>query len=290
MSETIPRQIAIYGRGGVGVTTIASNISAALADDGLKVVQVGCDSRYNSCGSLHTVTKIPTVMESLRTGRRFRLEDLIIMGYKGISCIELGDPFIHADCTSRALADSLEALQELDYVEQLSPDLVVYDIPWESGCAGFVSQVYTTASDQVFMVASADLMSLQRVNGILRGMVRDAESPSLQVGLIANGVSNAFEESFVVDYAHRIGVKPATTIPRSLVVRQCELYGKTVIEAAPLSNQAAVLRRLARQVAAGDAAGTFTPLTPEELRRWGHSWGDLLFQMENGLFSDGAAI
>ena len=66
------RQIAIYGRGGGGVSTVAANISAALADDGLRVVQVGCNPRHDSRGNLHTAANIPTVMDLLRKGETLR--------------------------------------------------------------------------------------------------------------------------------------------------------------------------------------------------------------------------
>ena len=287
----MPKQIAIYGRGGVGASTVAANISAALADDGLRVVQVGCDPRHDSCGNLHTAVGIPTVMDLLRKPQPLTLENLIIAGYKGITCIELGDPFTRGECASRTIGQALDALAELDLEGRLKPDLILYDIPWEAGCTGFAAPLKTSLVQQVFVVISPDFMSFYTANGILKSLAENGgAASSLAVGVIANGVSNPFEESFVADFARTLQAKLATVIPRSLVVRQCELYGKTVIEAAALSNQASTFRRLARQIAGGDASGACAPLTPEELKRWARNWGDLLFEMENGLISDGAAI
>jgi nitrogenase iron protein NifH len=283
------RQIAIYGRGGVGASTVAANISAALADDGLRVVQVGCDPRHDSCGNLHTALSIPTVMDLLRKRQPLKLEELIIEGYKGVACIELGDPFIRGECASQAIAQALGALVELDLEGRLNPDLIIYDIPWEAGCTGFAAPLKTALVQQVFVVISPDFMSFYTANGILKTLVANGGA-SMPLGFIANGLSNPFEESFVADFARTLQTKIATVIPRSLVVRQCELYGKTVIEAAALSNQASTFRRLARQIAGGDASGSFVPLAPEELKRWARNWGDLIFEMENGLISDGAAI
>lgn len=283
------RQIVLYGRGGVGVTTIASNISAALAADGLRVVQVGCDPRHNSCGSLHTVMNIPTVMARLRSGRTPNLDELVITGYLGIQCLELGNPCDRREGTSAAIAGPLEALQQLDIIRRLAPDVIIYDVPWESGCTRAASPFRTSLTAQVFAVISADFMSLAAANSILGNLVGPTDG-SLRAGLIANGLTSQFEESFVNDYARKIGTKLAAALPRSLVVRQSELYGKTVIEAAPLSNQASALRRLARQVATTDLTGPVAPLAPALLKRWAREWGDLLFEMENGLISDGAAI
>jgi nitrogenase iron protein NifH len=78
------------------------------------------------------------------------------------------------------------------------------------------------------------------------------------------------------------------------MVRQCELYGKTVIEASPLSNQSYYYRRLANQIV--DESLTLTvrkqpkPLSREQLQSWAHEWADRLFALENGLITDGAAI
>jgi nitrogenase iron protein NifH len=78
------------------------------------------------------------------------------------------------------------------------------------------------------------------------------------------------------------------------MVRQCELYGKTVIEASPLSNQSYFYRRLANQIADELHRQTSShlpkPLSPDQLRLWARDWADRLFALENGLVSDGAAI
>ena len=230
-------------------------------------------------------------MDLIRNRQKLKLEDLIIEGYKGIACIELGDPFTRGECASQAIARALCALGELDVEGRLNPDLILYDIPWEAGCTGFATPLKTSLVQQVFVVISPDFMSLYTANGILKSLSGNGNtSPSLAVGLIANGLSNPFEESFVADFARSLQAKLATVIPKSLVVRQTELYGKTVIEAAALSNQASTFRRLARQIVGGDASGSIAPLSHEELKRWARNWGDLLFEMENGLISDGAAI
>jgi nitrogenase iron protein NifH len=78
------------------------------------------------------------------------------------------------------------------------------------------------------------------------------------------------------------------------MVRQCELYGKTVIEASPLSNQSYFYRRLANQIVDESRTLTIkhqpTPLSQEQLRHWAREWADRLYALENGLVTDGAAI
>ncbi|MDR1028374.1 MAG: AAA family ATPase, partial [Clostridiales Family XIII bacterium] len=65
MTKTI-KQIAIYGKGGIGKSTTTSNLSAALSDMGYKVMQFGCDPKADSTNTLRDGTYIPTVLELLR--------------------------------------------------------------------------------------------------------------------------------------------------------------------------------------------------------------------------------
>ena len=58
------KKIAIYGKGGIGKSTTTSNLSAALAEMGLKVMQIGCDPKADSTKNLMGGRKIPTVLES----------------------------------------------------------------------------------------------------------------------------------------------------------------------------------------------------------------------------------
>jgi nitrogenase iron protein NifH len=80
-------------------------------------------------------------------------------------------------------------------------------------------------------------------------------------------------------------------VPRSVTVTQCELQGKTTIEAAPTSSQADVYRSLAKKIAAHNESKTPKPLEVTELREWAAKWGDYLLAVEQGkITSPGASI
>lgn len=66
------KEIAIYGKGGIGKSTTTSNISAALSDAGYNVMQVGCDPKSDSTHTLTGGKSIPTVLESLRKGTKYK--------------------------------------------------------------------------------------------------------------------------------------------------------------------------------------------------------------------------
>ena len=93
------RQIAIYGKGGIGKSTVSSNLSMAFREQGLKVMQVGCDPKRDSTRNLTQGRLIPTVLETyreyLRVGRdasAIALEDIVFEGSRGIYCVESGGP------------------------------------------------------------------------------------------------------------------------------------------------------------------------------------------------------
>ena len=70
-------KIAIYGKGGIGKSTTASNIAVAFAEQGMKVMQIGCDPKADSTVNLRGGKKIPTVLELIRSrGAALTLEEL----------------------------------------------------------------------------------------------------------------------------------------------------------------------------------------------------------------------
>ena len=84
--------IAIYGKGGIGKSATTSNISAALADAGHRVIQIGCDPKSDSTNTLRGGQYIPTVLDTIRTKTRVALEDVVFEGYAGVYCVEAGGP------------------------------------------------------------------------------------------------------------------------------------------------------------------------------------------------------
>lgn len=290
------QQIAFYGKGGVGKSTLISNVSAALAEAGFSIMQLGCDPKGDSCCILNNGVPIPTVFDSLRERGEISLNAVLHRGFKGIACIELGDPVASGGCPSAEITRAFVHLDRIRLFEAVAPDFVFYDIHGETSCSGHYAAIHQLGVERVFIVTSADFMSLYTANNIFRMLECHGEA-NVQVpvgGLIPNGITSSFEESFIDDFARHTRTRTLGRIPRSLMVKQCELYGKTVIEAAPLSNQAYFYRRLANQIvddAQSDMAGSLpSPMQPEELREWARVWGDRIHALENGLVSDGAAI
>jgi nitrogenase iron protein NifH len=203
----------------------------------------------------------------------------------------VGDSLAEEECATRSIGNALGLLRELGLVENLNPDYVIYDIPGEIGCAGIASHLNISELHRTFIVTSGDLMSFYAANSFIRTFARHSVVSSSTI--IGNALTGSFEESFVNDFARQVNAGVFGLIPRSLVVRHSELYGKTVIEAAPDSTQAQLYRRLAHQIVTrrvDKQDAVLNPLSVTELRKWAHGWGDRLGELEFGIIQDGAGI
>lgn len=77
-------KVAVYGKGGIGKSTTVSNLAAALAGRGLRVMQVGCDPKADSTRTLMGGRRIPTILDALRSGAAPALEDIVFPGEGGV--------------------------------------------------------------------------------------------------------------------------------------------------------------------------------------------------------------
>jgi nitrogenase iron protein NifH len=283
-------QIAIYGKGGVGKTTIAANLSAAVAGGGRRVLLIGCSPTADS-SHLLIGEKIPVTLQAfLQEAVDADPKALITEGYQGVGCIEIGESLDNCGCSSRGIAAAVDRIYELGLVESFSPDFVIYDMPGDLGCLAELS-LEKRAVDLSLIVTSADFQSLYAANRLI-ALLHRAGGKS-RVALVTNGSVSSFEDSFVEDFASQVGLSVAAAIPRSFAVRHSELYGKTVIEAGPLSSHANVYRSLARHIADKKISGSRAdaePLDAVKLKGWAHEWGRRLGELEFGIISDGAGI
>src|SRR5689334_476796 len=87
------RSLAFYGKGGVGKSTVVSNLTAALAHQGHRVLQVGCDPKRDSSRNLIKTFPPTTLMDLLTAGKSdLKPSDLIMDGGPNVDCIEVGGP------------------------------------------------------------------------------------------------------------------------------------------------------------------------------------------------------
>ncbi|NGM85194.1 AAA family ATPase [Paenibacillus sp. 7124] len=273
------KHIAIYGKGGIGKSTTTSNISAALAEAGHRVIQIGCDPKSDSTNTLRGGDYLPTVIDSLRDSANVKLQDVSAVGFKGVLCIEAGGPVPGVGCAGRGINAAVGLLQELNVFEEYEADYVLYDVLGDVVCGGFAVPIRDGITDRAYVVSSSDFMAIYAANNLFKAIGKYAPSGGAKLGgIIGNSILPGYPESLITDFASRTGASVAGFVPRSPVVAQSELYGKTVIEANPGSEQADVYRKLAAYVAENENLSVPSPLNVTDLRDWARSWGDAINQ------------
>lgn len=226
------KKIAIYGKGGIGKSTTVSNLSAALATTGLKVMQIGCDPKADSTRNLTGGEKIPTVLELLRDKENVKLEDLVFAGDEGVLCVEAGGPVPGVGCAGRGIITAFEKLEELNAFEVYQPDVVIYDVLGDVVCGGFAMPIRGGYAEEVYIVSSGEMMSLYAANNIASAvkMFGKRKYASLK-GIILNSKNIENEDALVLQAAKEIETDVIYKIDRNPLVQQAEALGKTVVSA-----------------------------------------------------------
>jgi len=244
------RKIAIYGKGGIGKSTTAANLSAALSVMGLKVMQIGCDPKADSTKNLMGGKMVPTVLESIKNKREeISLEEIVFKGYNGVLCVETGGPTPGIGCAGRGIITAFEKLEELNTFAVYRPDIVIYDVLGDVVCGGFAMPLRGGYAEDVFIVTSGEMMSLYAATNISTAVnqFKNRGYAALK-GLILNGKGVENERELVAKVAAEINTVVIQSIPRDNYVQKAENVGKTVVEAFPASDLAAKYMELAKAV------------------------------------------
>ena len=243
-------KIAVYGKGGIGKSTTVSNISAALADMGYKVMQIGCDPKADSTISLHGKEKVTTVLELVHDKKDdFSLDDMLTIGYKGVVCVEAGGPTPGLGCAGRGIIAALEKLEQKGAYEKYNPDVVIYDVLGDVVCGGFSMPMRGGYADKVFVITSGENMAIHAAANIACAIdnFKGRGYASLG-GIILNKRNVKNEEEKVKELADDIHSSIIGTLSRSDKVQDAEDLCKTVVEAFPDSDMADEYITLAKSI------------------------------------------
>jgi nitrogenase iron protein NifH len=277
------KQIAIYGKGGIGKSTTTSNISAALSTLGYKVMQFGCDPKSDSTNTLRNGQYIPTVLDTIRDKSNVNAHDVVFRGFNGIYCVEAGGPAPGVGCAGRGITTAVQLFKQQHVFEELDIDFVIFDVLGDVVCGGFAVPIREGIAEHVFTVSSSDFMAIYAANNLFAGIKKYSNSGgALLGGVIANSINKPYAKDIVDDFVKQTKTQIVEYVPRSVTVTQSELQGKTTIEAAPDSAQAAVYTNLAKKIAAHEISKSPEPLTVEQLRNWASQWADHLLALETG--------
>ncbi|OPY28089.1 MAG: protochlorophyllide reductase iron-sulfur ATP-binding protein [Methanocella sp. PtaU1.Bin125] len=241
------KQIAIYGKGGIGKSSTASNVAAALGEAGKKVMLIGCDPKSDSSITLLGGRRIPTIMDVVRrlgNPDGVREDEIVFEGFRGVKCAEVGGPEPGVGCAGRGIIIAIQLLQKVSPSIR-EADVLMFDVPGDIVCGGFAVPITKKMVRETYIITSGEYMPVYAANNICRGL-NTLKTPL--GGIICNEREAANEREIVGRFAEALGVPLLACIPRSPIVQQCEREGKSVLEAAPSSDIADVYRQLAAKV------------------------------------------
>ncbi len=260
------RQIAIYGKGGIGKSTTTQNLTAGLAELGKKIMIVGCDPKADATRLLLGGLAQKTVLDTLREEGEVDELDLIRKtGFGGIKCVESGGPEPGVGCAGRGIITSIGMLEELGaYDEDL--DYVFYDVLGDVVCGGFAMPMREGKAKEIYIVASGEMMAMYAANNISKGIAKYAVKSGVRLGgIICNSRNVDREKDLLTAFAKELGTQLIYFVPRNNVVQRAEINRKTVIQYDPKSTQADEYRSLARAIDSNTNFAIPKPMTQERL-------------------------
>jgi nitrogenase iron protein NifH len=289
------KQIAFYGKGGIGKSTTVCNIAAALADEGKKVMVIGCDPKHDCTSNLRGGEEIPTILDTLREkgmeklsledaieGKKIEMDEIIHEGYNGIYCIEAGGPKPGYGCAGRGVIVAIDLLKKMDIYEELGVDIVLYDVLGDVVCGGFAMPLRMGLAKQIYVVTSSDYMAMYAANNICRGMKEFAKKGGSRLGGLIYNVRGSLDAyDLVEEMANKIGTEITGKIPNSMLIAEGEIEGKTVIEYAPDSEISSIYRELAKKIYNNDTGVIPNPLENEEIMQIGQAVKERIKKMRN---------
>lgn len=260
------RQIAIYGKGGIGKSTTTQNTVAALAEMGKKVLVVGCDPKADSTRLLLHGLSQKTVLDTLRDeGEDIDLEDIIKAGFGDTKCVESGGPEPGVGCAGRGIITSINLLESLGAYED-DLDYVFYDVLGDVVCGGFAMPIREGKAQEIYIVASGEMMALYAANNISKGVQKYASSGGVRLGgIICNSRNVDNELELLTAFAKELGSQLIHFVPRDNMVQKAEINKKTVIDFDPKQSQADEYRALASKIDGNDMFVVPRPMTQDRL-------------------------
>ncbi len=273
---TEPLKMAIYGKGGVGKSVVATNLSATYAQQNKAVLHVGCDPKYDSAVRLLADgDRIKTVLEVLgEEPVTVSTESIINVGRLGIHCCESGGPKPGLGCGGRGVARTLEFMEEMEIIENGGYDIVIFDVLGDVVCGGFAAPLRKGFAEEIVIVISEEPMSLYAANNISRAVSVYHKNGVVLAGLVANLKGPEAQQEMIQAFASRLSTRVLAYIPRDSRILQGERKRRTVVEFAPEAESSLAFVGLAEELTKIDARKVPlpTPMENEEFYEFIEQW------------------
>lgn len=264
------RKVAIYGKGGIGKSTTTQNTVAALGEMGKKVMVVGCDPKADSTRLLLNGLAQKSVLDTIREeGEDVELEDIRRGGFGECMCVESGGPEPGVGCAGRGIITSISMLEQLGaYEESEALDYSFYDVLGDVVCGGFAMPIRQGKAQEIYIVASGEMMAMYAANNICKGIRKFAEAGGVRLGGIICNSRNVDNEKDMIDhFSQKLGTQMIHFVPRDNDVQRAEIQRKTVIDWKPDAPQADEYRTLASNIDNNDMFVVPEPMEIEELEQ-----------------------
>jgi nitrogenase iron protein NifH len=259
-------RIVIFGKGGIGKSTISCGISASLAATGKRVLHVGCDPKHDSTTALLRGRLIEPVIDRIEKVKGVKADDIVVRSPLGVDCVEAGGPAAGVGCGGRGITRMLEIFNEAELLDESKYDVALYDVLGDVVCGGFAAPLRRGIGEKVLIVTSEELMALYAANNIARAVVHYANNGIALAGLVVNLKDPNADRNVVERFAARINTRVLAWIPRDPLIREAEYNRTTVVEAFPQAPISQTLRALAERIY-GEGVGDRplpTPMNEEE--------------------------
>ncbi len=255
--------IAIYGKGGIGKSFTLANLSYMMAQQGKKVLLIGCDPKSDTTSLLFGGKACPTIIET--SSRKKLAGEPVTIGdvcFKrdGVFAMELGGPEVGRGCGGRGIIHGFELLEKLGFHEW-GFDFVLLDFLGDVVCGGFGLPIARDMCQKVIVVGSNDLQSLYVANNVCSA-VEYFRKLGGNVGVAGMVINKDDGTGEAAAFASRAGIPVLSAIPAHEDIRRksasYEIIGRPGTAWAPL------FETLATNVAEAPPMRP-TPLTQDQL-------------------------
>jgi len=266
VSEKPRRQtqvIAIYGKGGIGKSFTLANLSYMMAQQGKRVLLIGCDPKSDTTSLLFGGRSCPTIIETSSrkkaAGEKVAIGD-VCFKRDGVFAMELGGPEVGRGCGGRGIIHGFELLEKLGF-HQWDFDYVLLDFLGDVVCGGFGLPIARDMCQKVIVVGSNDLQSLYVANNVCSA-VEYFKKLGGNVGVAGLVVNKDDGTGEAAAFAAAAGIPVLASIPADDDIRRksasYEIIGR------PGGRWASMFETLAVQVAEAPPLRP-TPLTHDAL-------------------------
>jgi len=213
--------IAIYGKGGSGKSFALANLSYMMAQQGKRVLLIGCDPKSDTTSLLFGGKSTPTIIETSSkkklAGEEVGIEDVCFQR-DGVFAMELGGPEVGRGCGGRGIIHGFETLEKLGFHEW-GFDYVLLDFLGDVVCGGFGLPIARDMCQKVIVVASNDLQSLYVANNVCKAVeyFRKMGGNVGVAGMILNKDDGTGEAQA---FAAAVGIPVLTAIPADEDIRR----------------------------------------------------------------------